>query len=89
MTLSGRNMFGWALAALVGAFGIVAGHAGDARAADPEPVAPVTPGGPEDCGNGKDDDGDTVYDCGDADCDKDPRCQPDGQLPGESGKTGQ
>ncbi len=78
MTLSGRNMFGWALAALVGAFGIVAGQAAPVRAADPAPVAPATSGGPEDCGNGKDDDGDTVFDCGDADCDKDPRCQPDG-----------
>lgn len=31
-----------------------------------------------DCSNGKDDDGDTVYDCGDADCKDDPKCQPDG-----------
>ncbi len=32
-----------------------------------------------DCGNGVDDDGDTVRDCGDADCKQDPRCQPDGR----------
>lgn len=33
----------------------------------------------EQCDNGVDDDGDTVYDCGDADCFADPICQPDGQ----------
>lgn len=31
------------------------------------------------CDNGIDDDGDTVYDCGDADCFDDPICAPDGQ----------
>lgn len=31
------------------------------------------------CDDGKDNDGDVVYDCGDADCKKDPACQPDGQ----------
>ncbi|MEX1362117.1 MAG: hypothetical protein AB1Z98_03275 [Nannocystaceae bacterium] len=31
------------------------------------------------CDNGKDDDGDLVFDCGDADCKDDPACQPDGQ----------
>lgn len=30
------------------------------------------------CDNGTDDDGDTVYDCGDADCADDPVCKPDG-----------
>lgn len=30
------------------------------------------------CTDGKDDDGDTVYDCGDDDCSQDPACQPDG-----------
>lgn len=33
----------------------------------------------EKCDNGVDDDGDTVYDCGDADCFGNPICQPDGQ----------
>lgn len=31
------------------------------------------------CNDGKDDDGDTVFDCGDADCKPDPACKPDGQ----------
>lgn len=31
------------------------------------------------CNDGQDDDGDTVFDCGDADCKADPACQPDGQ----------
>ena len=31
------------------------------------------------CNDGKDDDGDLVFDCGDADCKDDPACQPDGQ----------
>jgi hypothetical protein len=31
------------------------------------------------CNDGQDDDGDTVLDCGDADCKADPACQPDGQ----------
>jgi hypothetical protein len=31
------------------------------------------------CDNGIDDDGDTVYDCGDGDCFDDPVCRPDGQ----------
>ena len=30
-----------------------------------------------DCTNGKDDDGDTVFDCGDSDCKADPTCKPD------------
>ena len=30
------------------------------------------------CTDGMDDDGDTVYDCGDADCKDDPACKPDG-----------
>ena len=30
------------------------------------------------CNDGKDDDGDLVFDCGDADCKSDPACQPDG-----------
>ncbi len=33
----------------------------------------------EQCDNGIDDDGDTVYDCGDANCFSDPVCAPDGQ----------
>lgn len=31
------------------------------------------------CADGEDNDGDTVYDCGDHDCHDDPVCQPDGQ----------
>lgn len=31
------------------------------------------------CDDGLDDDGDLVFDCGDADCKADPACQPDGQ----------
>jgi hypothetical protein len=31
------------------------------------------------CDNGIDDDGDTVYDCGDGDCFDDPACRPDGK----------
>ncbi|MCC6625226.1 MAG: hypothetical protein IT385_28520 [Deltaproteobacteria bacterium] len=53
----------WALAWGVGSLGT-----SGARAADVE----------SDCTDGKDDDGDTVYDCGDADCAQDPACQPDG-----------
>lgn len=32
------------------------------------------------CADGKDNDGDTVYDCGDADCAADPACQADGNI---------
>jgi len=31
------------------------------------------------CSDGKDNDGDTVFDCGDADCKDDPACKPDGR----------
>ncbi|MEM7155608.1 MAG: hypothetical protein AAF799_22350 [Myxococcota bacterium] len=31
------------------------------------------------CDDGQDNDGDLVFDCGDADCKKDPACQPDGE----------
>ncbi|MFO7564845.1 MAG: hypothetical protein R6X02_19530 [Enhygromyxa sp.] len=42
--------------------------------ADPAPVAIET-----ECSDGIDNDGDTVYDCGDADCFDHPDCQPDGK----------
>ncbi|MBT8492309.1 MAG: hypothetical protein KJO07_04550 [Deltaproteobacteria bacterium] len=32
----------------------------------------------DDCTDGKDNDGDTVFDCGDSDCKEDPSCKPDG-----------
>lgn len=54
--------------------------------ADPETTAqpvpePVHESRPKEmvCNDGKDDDGDTVFDCGDADCKADPACQPDGE----------
>ena len=44
-------------------------------------AAPSSAGAVEtDCSDGKDNDGDLVYDCGDADCKGDPACQPDGQA---------
>lgn len=62
---------------------------------DPPPVAqpgpesavgpqPTQPAGPRpttetNCSDGVDDDGDTVFDCGDKDCAAAPACQPDGQ----------
>jgi hypothetical protein len=51
---------------------------------DPPPVAapPATPAGPTvevECDDGLDNDGDTVYDCGDNDCRATAACRPDGQ----------
>jgi hypothetical protein len=43
----------------------------------PEEPAPI--GVETECSDGIDNDGDTVYDCGDADCHADPVCQPDGK----------
>jgi hypothetical protein len=40
------------------------------------------------CDNGKDDDDDTVYDCGDADCFDNPACQPDGQPENSNKRCG-
>ena len=40
------------------------------------------------CANGVDDDGDTVYDCGDADCFDDPVCKPDGQPENSNARCG-
>jgi hypothetical protein len=56
-------------------------------AVDPEttaqPVVPEPDHAPRPkesvCNDGQDDDGDTVFDCGDADCKADPACQPDGE----------
>jgi hypothetical protein len=42
-------------------------------------VAWAAPASETNCSDGKDDDGDVVFDCGDADCKGDPACQPDGQ----------
>ncbi len=51
-----------------------------ARVATSEPVLDHEPRAREQiCTDGQDDDGDLVYDCGDADCKKDPACQADGQ----------
>lgn len=48
--------------------------------AQPAPDAEHSPRAKEAvCNDGQDDDGDTVLDCGDADCKSDPACQPDGQ----------
>lgn len=48
--------------------------------AEPRPDDAHTPRPTEAvCNDGQDDDGDTVFDCGDADCKTDPACQPDGQ----------
>lgn len=48
--------------------------------AQPEPDTGHTPRAKESvCNDGQDDDGDTVFDCGDADCKSDAACQPDGQ----------
>jgi hypothetical protein len=38
------------------------------------------------CDDGLDNDGDTVYDCGDHDCDAAPACQPDGQSESSSAR---
>ncbi|MCA9654377.1 MAG: hypothetical protein KC501_30935 [Myxococcales bacterium] len=51
---------------------------------DPETTAQPAPGEAprateKVCNDGQDDDGDLVFDCGDADCKKDPACQPDGK----------
>ncbi len=55
----------------------------DVREPAKEPVKaePVKePAGKEtDCSDHKDNDGDTVFDCGDADCGKEAHCQPDGK----------
>ncbi len=62
----------------------------EADAPTPEPAAPGgVEAAPEPehsprakelvCTDGQDNDGDLVYDCGDADCKKDPACQADGQ----------
>jgi len=40
------------------------------------------------CSDGKDDDGDTVTDCGDNDCHDDPVCQPDGKPETGEGRCG-
>ncbi len=40
------------------------------------------------CDNGVDDDGDTVYDCGDADCADSPVCQPDGNPENNNKRCG-
>jgi hypothetical protein len=54
-------------------------------APDPETTAQPAPEGhtprPKEtvCDDGKDNDGDTVFDCGDADCKDHPACQPDGK----------
>jgi hypothetical protein len=40
------------------------------------------------CSDGKDDDGDTVYDCGDDDCHDDPACTPDGKPEHGEGRCG-
>ena len=46
----------------------------------PLPALAIEPGARETiCGDGIDNDGDTVTDCGDIDCREDPACQPDGQ----------
>ncbi len=45
-----------------------------------EPVADAAPKKEAVCDDGEDDDGDLVYDCGDADCKNDPACKPDGQA---------
>ena len=46
-----------------------------ALAAEPTPAAAKE----QRCDDGKDDDGDAVIDCGDADCFEAPACQPDGE----------
>jgi len=50
--------------------------------AEPAKASPVATVHPKEsvCDDGKDDDGDLVYDCGDADCKTDPACQPDGSA---------
>lgn len=52
----------------------------DAASPDAEPESPSdpTPATEQNCTDGEDNDGDTVYDCGDHDCHDDPACQPDG-----------
>src|SRR6188474_1638737 len=40
------------------------------------------------CNDGQDDDGDTVLDCGDADCKADAACQPDGQPEYDDARCG-
>ncbi|MCS6914881.1 MAG: hypothetical protein RMK29_09865 [Myxococcales bacterium] len=43
------------------------------------PVAAAEPARETECNDGIDNDGDTVYDCGDADCADSPHCRPDGR----------
>ncbi len=43
------------------------------------PPPDVSPKRESNCSDGADDDGDTVFDCGDHDCHADPVCQPDGK----------
>ncbi len=43
------------------------------------PAESSAPARETDCSDGKDNDGDTVYDCGDHDCHDDPVCQPSGK----------
>ena len=42
-------------------------------------LAAPTPAKERECSDGIDNDGDTVFDCGDSDCAEDPACRPDGQ----------
>lgn len=50
-----------------------------APAAEPAATPAATPAHETNCTDGVDNDGDTVTDCGDHDCAKDPACQPDGK----------
>ncbi len=45
----------------------------------PTPAAAEAPAVEENCNDHIDNDGDSVYDCGDSDCAKEPHCQPDGK----------
>jgi len=56
---------------------------------EPEPDLGHTPRPTESvCNDGQDDDGDTVFDCGDADCKADAACQPDGQPEYDDARCG-
>jgi hypothetical protein len=71
--------------------GLLAGRS--VHAADPPAFAAAPPGdaqgSPEtDCRDGEDNDGDSVIDCGDSDCDAQPHCKPDGKPENTNEKCG-
>jgi hypothetical protein len=78
--MKNRSPAPFALLGVVAALAVAA----PVRADEPAPAATVdaaaaAPAKETDCKDHKDNDGDTVYDCGDTDCDAEPHCKPDGK----------